>query len=42
MSSAIAFQFEAAMWKYSGNAGWYFVSLPQELTLEIRTHLKWQ
>ncbi len=29
-------------WKYSGAAGWHFVSLPEALSKEIREHLKWQ
>jgi hypothetical protein len=38
--SRIKFQFEAILWEYSGKGAWVFVSLPQELSLEIRTELK--
>jgi hypothetical protein len=36
----IQFNFSATVWKYQGNAGWYFVSLPKELSKEIRDFLK--
>ena len=36
----IKFEFKSKMWKYEGNAAWYFVSLPNEITLEIRENLK--
>jgi hypothetical protein len=38
----IKYEFSALMWKYSSNGGWYFVSLPKEISAEIRQHLKWQ
>jgi hypothetical protein len=38
----INFQFKATVWKYDGPNGWYFVSLPKELSQEIRINLKWQ
>ena len=38
----INFQFISNIWKYDGQNGWYFVSLPKELSQEIRTNLKWQ
>jgi len=36
----IQFNFSATVWKYQGNAGWYFVSLPKELSAEIRDTLR--
>lgn len=36
----IKFQFAAIPWKYEGSNGWYFVSLPQELAIEIRGVVK--
>ena len=30
------------MWKYNGNGGWYFISIPKEYSKEIRENLKWQ
>jgi hypothetical protein len=32
----IQYSFSSTTWKYEGNAGWYFVSLPNELSQEIR------
>lgn len=30
------------MWKHDASGGWFFVSLPKEISKEIREHLKWQ
>lgn len=40
--NGIKYSFRACIWKYSGPAGWHFVSLPETLSKEIRKHLKWQ
>jgi hypothetical protein len=32
----IKYRFRAKPWKYQGSAGWVFVSLPPELSAEIR------
>ena len=32
-----AHAFQAELWRYDGEAGWYFVSLPMELADTIRT-----
>ena len=42
MEGKIHFEFTAQIWRYSGEGGWYFVSLPEEISPEIREHLKWQ
>ena len=42
MEAKIKFEFTAALWKHSGQGGWHFVSLPKELSKEIRAHLQWQ
>jgi hypothetical protein len=34
----VNYPFRAEVWLYSGNAGWYFVSLPESLAMEIRRH----
>ncbi len=34
--------FSAKMWKHGAEGGWHFVSLPKEISSEIREHLKWQ
>jgi len=43
LNAKIKFEFKAIVWQYSSpKGGWYFVSLPSELSLEIRENLKWQ
>lgn len=43
MTDKISYQFTAAIWQYAApQGGWYFVSLPVELSAEIRAHLQWQ
>ncbi len=29
-------EFEATLWRYSGGDGWYFVSVPEEISDDIR------
>jgi len=41
-TKGIKYGFRSTVWKYSGVAGWHFVSLPETLSKEIREHLKWQ
>jgi len=36
----IPYRFSARPWKYTGPAAWYFVSLPSELSVEIRAQFK--
>lgn len=36
------FSFEAPIWQYSPPGGWFFVTVPDEISAEIREHLKWQ
>lgn len=36
------FQFAAHLWQYIGPSGWYFVSLPQKLSREIKDNFHWQ
>ncbi|MEQ8471734.1 MAG: DUF1905 domain-containing protein [Marinoscillum sp.] len=42
METKITYHFSANIWQHSAPGGWYFVSLPVEMSAEIRTHLKWQ
>lgn len=42
MQAKITYTFSAEIWQYGAPGGWYFVSLPENLATEIRTHLKWQ
>jgi hypothetical protein len=38
----ISHTFTAPLWQHPAQRGWYFVSLPVELSNEIRENLKWQ
>ena len=33
----IPFEFEAKLWQYTGKGGWYFLSIPANISLEIRS-----
>lgn len=42
MQAKIQYNFTAKLWQHSSDGGWVFVSLPKNLSNEIREHLKWQ
>lgn len=43
ISGKIQYEFNSDVWQYSSpKGGWFFVSLPEELSKEIRTYLGWQ
>jgi hypothetical protein len=42
MPQSIQYQFSAKMWQHSSPGGWHFVSLPEDISKEIRTHFQWQ
>lgn len=42
MNHSLKYTFIANVWRYSGQGGWYFVSMPGDMSAEIREHLKWQ
>lgn len=42
MKGKIQYEFCAKAWQHSAPNGWYFVSLPIEMAIEIRGNLKWQ
>ena len=42
MQAKIKFNFSGKLWKFPSKGGWFFVSLPKELSSEIRTNLQWQ
>lgn len=42
MTGKIKYEFVENVWKYNGEAGWYFISLPKEISTEIRSMLKEQ
>lgn len=35
------YSFSGVVWQYPAVGGWYFVSLPTDMTEEIRKHLNW-
>lgn len=42
MQAKIKYDFSGKIWKHNLDGGWFFVSLPKEISKEIRQHLKWQ
>ena len=38
----IKYSFSAKLWKDKGQGGWYFISVPKDLSKEIRENLQWQ
>lgn len=42
MTGQLQYMFSTEVWKYSGTNGWYFVSLPLDLSEEIRNSHQWQ
>lgn len=40
MTSPIAYNFTAELWLSPGNGGWWFVSLPAEMSEEIRSAMQ--
>ena len=42
MEGKIKYEFATEMWKHNASGGWYFVSLPKDVSKEIRENLKWQ
>mgnify|MGYP000132621712 CR=1 FL=1 len=42
MQAKIKYHFTAKLYRDSSENGWYFVSLPKQDSIEIRTHLQFQ
>jgi len=42
MKGKIKYEFSAKVWQYTTPSGWYFVSLPTDLSSEIRENLRRQ
>lgn len=42
MDGKIEYEFSTKIWKHDGPGGWYFVSLPKNMSKEIRKNLGWQ
>jgi len=40
--NSIKYQFSAKPWQHSGPGSWHFVSLPTDMSGEIRQNLQWQ
>ena len=40
MQSSIPYAFHAKLWQHNAEGGWHFVSLPKDISAEIRTHLQ--
>ena len=38
----ITYEFTGSIWQHSPNGGWHFVSLPKDISQEIRNNLQWQ
>ncbi len=42
MQAKIKYEFSGKLWKSSEQGGWQFISLPNDISKEIRESLKWQ
>ena len=42
MFGQIKYEFASAPWHYKAPGGWYFISVPEDVSKEIRENLKWQ
>lgn len=42
MIAKIKYDFSAKLWRHSASGGWHFISVPKNISKEIRAHLQWQ
>lgn len=42
LESKIKYQFSGKLWRDNAENGWYFVTVPNNYSKEIRSNLKWQ
>ncbi len=42
MQAKIRYHFTAQLWQDTSSGSWVFVSLPNDISKEIREHLQWQ
>lgn len=42
MQPNITYSFSGKIWKHESTGAWFFVSMPKDLSLEIRSQLQWQ
>ncbi len=38
----VKYSYTTKLWRHESTGGWYFVSLPKDLSKEIREHFQWQ
>jgi len=42
LQAKIKYNFSGKIWKHHSNGGWFFVSLPKDISKEIKENLQWQ
>ncbi|WP_420573072.1 DUF1905 domain-containing protein [Kordia sp.] len=42
MQAKIKYEFSGKLWKDESSGGWVFISIPKNISKEIRENLKWQ
>ena len=42
MQTKIQYDFRAKLWQDNSPGGWFFVTLPEDMSKEIRVNLQWQ
>jgi len=42
LKSKIKYQFTSKLWRVSSDNGWYFITIPDNFSKEIRNSLQWQ
>lgn len=42
MQAEVTYDFSATLWQHETPGGWHFVSLPKDISTEIREHFQWQ
>jgi hypothetical protein len=42
MIRKINYEFSGEIWRYNGTGGWFFITMPVDLSKEIRDMLQWQ
>jgi len=42
LQGKIKYAFSSKIWKYNGTGGWFFISLPKDISREIRENSGWQ
>jgi len=42
MIAKIKYDFSGKLWRHSASLGWYFISMPKNISKEIRDQLQWQ